>query len=304
MPIVDPWEEQRRRRRDHQQGVRRRRLRRVGLPIVTVVVVATVVLTVAVRSGNGDDDDAGAPGDGAAVMETAQVAATASPTAAPVATDLVAPDPADMPDGAPPGMSAPDPPTASVGPVEVDEVWLLDRGDGDVVWGITVRTPAGGATRSGVAVRVRLVSADDEVIGSFERVLDGVNERSPTAVAGRFAASGGTPVRLDFDITVGEDSADRGLEDLLDTRAVERDGDELRGRVRSSSPDDVNDVSMVLVWRDDDAGDDGDRAPIVDVVVYDIDRLRPDVDALFEIDLSALRTSDGLPDDVVWSPSG
>ena len=219
--------------------------------------------------------------------------------------------------GSPPADTAPatQPPASTMPPagrsVDVDEVWLLDRGDGDFDWGLTVDVPEGAETRSDVAVRVRLIDEEGDLLDEVERSLDGVSDRGPSAVAGRFEEEGGVPARLDFDVTVGSPSDDLGLPDLLAVRAVERDGDELSGRIRSSAVDDVTDVAMVLVWRGEpEAGEatasvglDSEPRPIIDVVVYEIDRLRPAVDAVFEIDLADLRTPDGLPDDVFWAPS-
>lgn len=288
MSIPDPWEEQRRRAREHRRARRRRRLLIFGLPLGVLLVAAAVVAVLVLADSDGGDEVATTDGSADTTSDTVDAAGVTTTSTA-VTTTSVPTAPAD-----------PAPPTR---PVDVTEVWLLDRGDGDFDWGLTVRVPEGGDARSDVAVRVRLIDADDEVLQTIERSLEGVNDRGPTAVAGRFAEDDGIPVRLDFDVAVGVASDDPGLNDLLDTRAVEREDNELRGRIRSSALDDVTDVAMVLVWRDDEERDESGAAPIVDVVVYDIERLRPAVDARFEIDLTDLRTPDGLPDDVFWSPT-
>lgn len=206
-----------------------------------------------------------------------------------------------------------EPPAPTVAPerlVEVGEVWLLDRGDGVYDWGLSVLVPGAGSTRSGVEVSVTLFDDDDDVVETIVRTLDGVNPLVPSTAAGRLVGPERAPTRLEFDITVGVPSDDLALDALLSTRAVRRTADELTGRIRSTALADVTDVTMVMVWRSDGTGTDDtgeealpvDAGAVVAVVVYEIERIRPGVDAQFTIDLGTQLAPDGVPDDVLWSP--
>jgi hypothetical protein len=277
-PRPDPWEEQRHRDREHRAAKRRRR-RRWLIPLSIVLVLGAAVAGLLILSPFGDD---GSSSDSVVT------------SAAPSTTESV--------DTAPPPTVPPE------RLVEVSEVWLLDRGDGVFDWGLSVLVPSTGPTRSGVEVEVTLLDDRDDVVDTFVRTLDGVNSLVPSTAAGRLVDPDRAPTRLDFDITVGVPSDDLALDALLSTRAVRRDGDELTGRIRSSALDDITDISMVMVWRSDEAAsadsgsDSGDEA-VVAVVVYEIERIRPGVDAQFSIDLDEQRAPEGVPDAVLWSPS-
>lgn len=202
-------------------------------------------------------------------------------------------------------------PTPTVPPerlVEVGEVWLLDRGDGVYDWGLSVLVPSAAPTRSGVEVSVTLLDDDDGVVETIVRTLDGVNPLVPSTVAGRLVDPEQAPTRLEFDITVGVPSDDLALDALLSTRAVRRTADELTGRIRSTALVDVTDVTMIMVWRSDGSDDTGSEEPVevgavIAVVVFEIERIRPGVDAQFTIDLDTQLAPDGVPDDVLWSPA-
>ncbi|MFK7917104.1 MAG: hypothetical protein AB8G14_03410 [Ilumatobacter sp.] len=260
VPRVDPWVEQQRREREHHAAVWRRR-RRWLVPLVGVVVLASIAA-------------------GAFVVidllsnETPEVLApqtTIEPVVSEVTTSTLPPEEL----------------------VRVGEVWLIDRGDGVYDWGIIVLAPAGAGTRSGVDVEVRLLDAEGAVVESADATLDGVDADSSGGVAGRSIDPDRVPVRLEFDVGVGVEADEPALDDLLELRAVERNDDAISGRVRSSSGDDVVDVTMLLVWRDE-GGD------IVATVPAPISRVRPGVDARFDIDLSGEQVPAGVPDDVMW----
>lgn len=192
--------------------------------------------------------------------------------------------------------------------VEVGEVWLLDRGDEVYDWGLSVLVPSSGPTRSDVEVTVTLFDDDDGVVDIIVRTLDGVNSLVPSTAAGRLVDPDHAPTRLEFDITVGIPSDDLALDALLSTRAVRRTADELTGRIRSTALVDVTDVTMVMVWRADGTEEANGEAAVdigtvVAVVVYEIERIRPGVDAQFTIDLDTQLAPDGVPDDVLWSPA-
>ena len=278
---LDPWDEQRRRDENHRRERRRRRRRRLVATLAVLAVLASAGALAGLLLA-GDRRDPG----GDAVDMTARPTAVASSLAPEASSTVTAPgstvSPADL--------------------VAVDEVWLLDRGDGVYDWGLTVFVPDGAPTRSGVEVSIRLVDADGGVVQLIERTIDGVDDTRPSTAAGRLVDPPTPPTRLEFDVAVGTESDDLGLDALLSARAVERDGDELVGRIRSSSATDIEGISMVLVWREETTGS-ARRGDVAAVVVYDIERLRVGVDARFDIDLSDQAVPAGVPDDIFWAPS-
>lgn len=260
VPRVDPWVEQQRREREH-QAQRWRRRRRWLVPFVVVLVLAAVC--------------------GVAVALLALFSSEAPDVAAPSSTEVSA---------------LPETTASTIRPsdlVRVGDVWLIDRGDGVYDWGVIVQSAPDAPTRSGVEVDVRLLDAEGEVVETAGATLDGVDAESKGGVAGRTIDPERVPQRIEFDIAVGTATDQPSLDDLLELRAVERDADSISGRVRSQSPDEVVDVTMLLVWRDD-AGE------IVATVPTPISRVRPGVDARFEIDLTDEGVPDGRPDDVMW----
>lgn len=187
--------------------------------------------------------------------------------------------------------------------VEVDEVWLIDQGDGRFDWGVAIAVPDGAPNRSGVGVDVRLAASDGSIVDEQATVLDGISTE-PTAVVGVHEATGLEPVRIEFDVAVGASSDETGPAGLLEVRAVEFDesAGTIDGRVRSSAPTEVTGVEMVLVWRDDESTS-SDRPPIVAVASYGVERIRPGVDAQFSIDLAELAAPARVPDDILWMPT-
>lgn len=262
VPRVDPWVEQQRRERVH-QAERWRRRRRWLIPLVTVALLITVGAVVVVA------------------VDVLSESETEVSTPASTVIDSV-PEPPPAVSTLPPGDL-----------VRVDEVWLIDRGDEVYDWGVIVQSVADAPTRSGVEIEVRLLDAAGEVIETFTATIDGVDAESNGGLAGRTIDPEDPPVRLEFDVGVGEAVEEPSLDDLLELRAVERQADSISGRVRSRSTVEVVDVTMLLVWRDE-AGD------IVATVPTPISRVRPGVDARFEIDLADEQVPDGRPDDVMW----
>ena len=116
---------------------------------------------------------------------------------------------------------------------------------------------------------------------------------APAAVAGRLADADDDPVRLEFDISVGEETDDAALADLFDVRALERDGDELTGRIRSSAETEIGDLQVLFVWHDE-------VGAVIATAPLAIDVLRPGVDARFALDLSDEVVPEGRPDAVFW----
>ena len=263
-PRPDPWADQSRREAAHRDLARRKR-RRWLFPLVAVLLLAAVagVTAVVLRLLDGD---AGSDDSSTAASATTTPVTTTAPTTTLVASDLVT----------------------------VDEVWLVDRGDGVFDWGVAVRTQEGAPSRRDVEVDVRLLAADGTIVDETSGVLGVIDADSAAAVAGRLEDPATDPVRIEFDIAVGTVSDSGALADQFDIRALDRDGDELTGRIRSLVSSDVGDLGILFVWRDD-AGD------IVATTPLEIDVLRPGVDARFAIDLADEVVPDGRPDTVFWT---
>ena len=104
------------------------------------------------------------------------------------------------------------------------------------------------------------------------------------------------PTRLEFDVSVGRPATEPGVAALLDVRAVTREGDVVSGRVRSAASEEVTDVSIVFVWRAEDSD------AVVASVIYAVERVRPGVDARFEVDLAGEDVPDGEPDATFLAP--
>lgn len=262
-PRPDPWVEQARRDAAH-RAERRRRRRRWLVPLVVVVAIgASFAIGAGLFEAFGSaTDDA----DGALGVPSPSVVATApEPSATLAPSDLVA----------------------------VDEVWLVDRGDDTFDWGVAVRTQTDASARSGVEVTVRLLDARGEVVDTASDILGVIDADSPAAIAGRLAEPAAQPVRIEFDVSVGRESDSAALADLFDVRALTREGDVLTGRIRSRAPNEIGDLAVLFVWHDE-AGSVIGTAPL------DIERLRPGVDARFELDLTDEVVPEGRPDAVFW----
>jgi len=177
--------------------------------------------------------------------------------------------------------------------VRVEEVWLVDRDDGVFDWGVTVLTPVLAPARSGIEIEVRLFDDEDDIVVTEVRTVDGVDEDSVGAAIGQVVEPETPPVRIEFDITVGEASNDDAFDELLEMRGLVRRDDEVSGRVRARKDRRVVDVVAVLVWRDDDD-------EVVGMALQTIDEVRPGDDAEFTLDLDGLNVPDGRPDDVFW----
>jgi len=259
-PRPDPWVEQARRDAAHQAS-RRRKRRRWMIPLFVVLVLALAAGVSAVLLRDTDRT--------ADVVDSLPVTTVVDTTIASVPTI----GPGDL--------------------VAVDEVWLVDRGDGVFDWGVAVRTQAGAASRSGVEVTVRLISAGGDVVESARATLGVIDADSPAAVAGRLTDADDDPVRLEFDISVGEETGDPALADVFDVRALERDSDEMTGRIRSSASSEIGDLQVLFVWHDEDGA-------VIATAPLAIDVLRPGVDARFALDLSDEVVPEGRPDAVFW----
>ena len=203
-PRPDPWVEQARRDAEH-RALRSRNRRRWLIPLVVVGIVAMIIAVAVAWASVFRSDRRDTIAVSSTVTTVVDTTAAAVPTVAP--DDLVA----------------------------VDEVWLVDRGDGVFDWGVAVRTQPGAPSRRDVEVTVRLISGGGRIVESVTDTLGVIDADSPSAVAGRLAEPDVAPVRIEFDISVGEETQEVALADLLDVRALRRDGDEMTGRVRSAA---------------------------------------------------------------------
>lgn len=267
----DPWLEQARRKALHDAAQRRRRLRWAAAVLAVLVIAAVAAVVYGLVTADSNDDGSQAV-DTTPTTQPAQTATTADGEAAESANDLVM----------------------------VDEVWLVDRGDGVFDWGVVVLVPERAPTRSGVEIEVRLIGPDDEVVATDIRSIDGVDTDSPGAAIGQVIDPDVAPVRIEFDVAVGRPSNDVAYDEILQVQTMIRDGDELSGRVRSSSIAGVGDVAAVFVWRDQGEQD----GAVIGMAIQPIDEIRPGVDARFVLDLTDQNVPDGRPDDVFWVPQG
>ncbi len=261
-PRPDPWIEQARREEAHRARRRRRRLRWL-IPLLVIAIGGAVVGAIVVFAPDFGPERAND------VVVPATVTTVVDTTVAP-------------------------PPTVAPGDlVAVDEVWLVDRGDGVFDWGVAVRTQPDAPPRRDVEVTVRLLSAAGEVVSSVTDTLGVIDADAPAAVAGRMTEPADEPVRIEFDISVGEETQDVALADLLDIRALERDGEELTGRIRSAASTEIEDLQVLFVWHDE-------AGAVIGTAPLEIEVLRPGVDARFALDLAEEILPDGRPDAVFW----
>jgi hypothetical protein len=270
----DPWAEQARRRDDLTRRRRRLGWWVAGAGGIVLVVILAIVLVPRLIGG----DSADGP---------------------------ITPDPAPTSRAQP---SASDPQGTSVDArgadlAELDEVWLIDRGDGIYEWGLTMRSTA--AVDRG-PFRIDASLRDDERV-EVGRVSDSVAELpagGAASVGGVVDDLAGEPTRLVVDVEVGPPLSEPALPaDTLDIVAVTREevagasgerSEVITGRVRSTAAADVLDVRLALLWRDE-------SGQVVAAVFHPVDRVRPGIDARFEIPIGEFAGAEGLPTDVSWS---
>jgi hypothetical protein len=266
-PRPDPWVEQQRREAEH-RALRRQRRRKWWILLTVLLCLGAAVGIVALLSalqstGDDADDDAGDEPPAASTPTTVVSPTESIPTVLP--EELVA----------------------------VDEVWLVDRGDGVFDWGVAVRTQPSTSARSDVVVTARLIAVDGGVVESTTGTLGVIDDDSPAAIAGRLVDPAEAPVRIEFDVSVGDPSDEPALADLFDVRALDRDGDEMTGRIRSFASIEVEDLRALFVWRDEEGA-------VVATAPLSIGVLRPNVEARFSIDLADEVVPDGRPSSVFW----
>jgi len=207
-------------------------------------------------------------------------------------------------------MSAPPPVPVTVDPatlVQLDDVWLLDGGDGSYDWGIIVM--GGEVARRDIDVTVRLEDATGSVVFTATDSLSMLAPRQRSALGGTARALQAQPVRIEADVSVGYDADGPrdGITGAIDVRAVERrvdprsnDGSEMvTGRLRSSFAEPVEDIALAAIWRAPVDGDAVRAGDIVAVLFRDVERVRPGVDARFEFPVTGRDVPSGPPDEVL-----
>lgn len=279
---VDPWAEQAARR---DASERRLRWWRLGGAVALVVVLAAAVGWVVRREDPG-----------------------------PIAAEPVVTVPSSTPAGnnAPPDsdsarVSDMEPERDEVArdlqmPVELAEVWLLEHDDGTFGWGAVIVSPAPGDGKSLTVVARLLDESGDEVAAMDERVRS-LAPGASAVVGGVVGDLDGVPQRVEIDVGVGDPAVEPPpSEDDLRIVAIERRGesdvddraDVVVGRLRSTLPSELVGVRLALVWRDD-------RDEVIGAVFYDVERVRPGVDARFEVPVDDTLRVSGPPTEVRWT---
>jgi len=198
-------------------------------------------------------------------------------------------------------------PTTTVDPatlVELDDVWLLDGGDGSYDWGLVV--VGGDRPRRDIDVTVRLRDASGGVVFTATDSLRELGVEQRSAIGGTARSLLAQPVRIETDVSVGF-AVDDDTTERIDVRAIERrvdprsnDGREVvAGRIRSTSSGPVEDLRLAAIWRAPVDADGVRAGDVVAVLFRDVDRVRPGVDARFEIPVSGLDVPEGPPDEIV-----
>jgi len=208
-------------------------------------------------------------------------------------------------------VPAPTPPV-TVDPstlVQLDDVWLLDGGDGSYDWGIIVM--GGEGARRDIDVTVRLEDATGSVVFTATDAVSMLAPSQRSAIGGTARALQAQPVRIEADVSVGYAVGEPpdDATGAIDVRALERrvdprsnDGSEVvTGRLRSTFPEPVEDIVLAAIWRAPVDGDTVRAGDIVAVVFRDVDRVRPGVDARFEIPVTGRDVPSGPPDEVLLS---
>lgn len=255
------------------------RRRVVGGAVAAALTVATMGWVVSDQRSEGSGERSGNP--------TSTVSGT-------VTGGGLGEDPRDAAATVPP--STVDPATL----VQLDDVWLLDGGDGSYDWGIVLQGGAG--ARRDIDVTVRLEDSTGSVVFTATEELSVLAPRQRTALGGTAGSLPAAPVRIETDVSVGFDDAATGV---VDVRAVERridprsGTDVVAGRLRSAFAQPVEDLVLAAIWRAPTGDETVAAGDIVAVVFRDVERVRPGVDARFEIPVAGRDVPDGPPDEVL-----
>lgn len=222
----------------------------------TIMIAAATVLAVTAAACGGDD--------GASTYETTREGQappprdTRPPDTRTPQTDPTTPGTIVLPTF-PPTSSTDEPPATTgaptstlpaAGDVSVTETWFADDGDGGITWGATYASAAASASEY-APVEARFLDADGAVLGTSEStislllpgegaVTDVEYEVEGTVASIEVAIGEGDPTEFEpaGELTTG------GL-------AVDEATAAATGRITSTYATDLDDVTVVGVWRDD-----------------------------------------------------
>jgi hypothetical protein len=212
----------------------------------TLTVVAAALFAVAAGACGGGDDGADvyeATRDGDTVPETRPRDTRPPRTEPSTPGTIVLPT-------FPSTSSTEEPPESipAAGDITVKETWLLDDGYGGVDWGITFESTAASAYEY-VPVVVEFLDADGVSVGTSETTI-------PLVVPGVAAISEyvydleGTPASAEVTIGTGDPSSfTAGGELTLSGMTTDVAAGTLTGQITSTYATDLDDVSIVAVWR-------------------------------------------------------
>ena len=206
-----------------------------------------------------------------AVAPTASVATTV--VVEPTSPREVAPDVTGISSG------------ARSGAVELREVWLVRQGDGSYDWGVTIGSAAA-VDRGPIEVVATLLDEAGQVVATEQESVRRLAAGSAAAVGGEVTDPDGTPDRVEVDVSQGEE--------LASAAPAPEQVEAVSGRLRSSADDVLEDLRLALLWRDG-------RGEVLASLFEPIARVRPGIDARFEVPLPDEFVGEGPPDDVSWS---
>ncbi len=262
----DPWAEQARRRAAHlveRRARRRQRLRYFGVPAAVLLLGGGAVAALLTADDDGDEP-------------AAALATTIAPNTSAASTT--------------------DRPTPAADAASVDEVWLLDRGDGSYDWGAIVSS-ASDVARRDLAVTVTFFDADGLGVFVDDVVIAQLVPDGKSVVGGAVEVDSASPTRIEVTATLGSAATDSvattvAVADVrrVGSGQVDRD-DRLLGslEVIGGNP---RAVRLAAVWRDD-AG--SVIASIFDVIEID-DAAQP---TDFSLRLPRAIVPAGEPDEIV-----
>ena len=184
----------------------------------------------------------------------------------------------------------------------LEEVWLLDRGDRTYDWGATIVSNVA-EDRGPVTIVASLLDADSVEVARVDGSIRSLAAGARATIGGTVDDPAGVPKRITVDVVVGDPLTEPApRRDDLQTIAVERQGeggsdgrpDLVVGRLRSGLDTELTDIRLALIWRDE-------NRRIVGSIFHDIARVRPGVDARFEVPVDERLAVDGPPTEITWT---
>ena len=266
----DPWAEQARRQAAHRaerSARRRRRVVRFGGPALVLLLgggaVAVILLT---------DDDAREP----------VTASSTSPAPITLATEATVTT------------------TAAGDAASVEEVWLLDRGDGTYDWGAMVSSTSD-VLRSDLDVTVELLDADGVEVYAELAAIAQLVPGGQAVIGGEVAIDGAAPTRIVVTADLGTATPDvmASTVAVTDVRRISSGqvdvDDRLLGAVDVVTGD-PQVVRLAVLWRDE-------AGRVVAALIETIDVSDADGSTEFSVRRPRTIVPAGEPDDVVANVS-